>query len=355
MKNKASSTLPQKWQFAARFCRHAFGWRSQPPIQRIKEALHEIRQVARKDPITAAEGSVLLLEKIPPALEHVDSSSGSLGNAVNNAISILVPIIAKPTVPDEIRQHWLKRLWVAIEEDNRPYIEYLEDFWGELCQTPELASCWADEFIGMVKTIWDPKMTGHNYFKGTIPCLSALYFAKRYQELLALLDTAPYIGWHYRRFGVKTLIALETYSEALTYAENSRGINDPVGEIDRVCEDILLRMELWEEAYHRYALGANQNKTNLATYRSIVKKYPCKNPEDILRDLIKSQPGNEGKWFAAAKEAGFYDLAIELVTHHSADPRTLTRAARDYAATKPDFAIASGFGKPKLDGKWLWL
>jgi len=39
----------------------------------------------------AAEGSVLLLEKLSPALERVDSSSGSIGNAVNKAIEALVP------------------------------------------------------------------------------------------------------------------------------------------------------------------------------------------------------------------------------------------------------------------------
>ena len=31
----------------------------------------------------AAEGAVLFLEKVAPALEHVDSSSGAIGSAVN--------------------------------------------------------------------------------------------------------------------------------------------------------------------------------------------------------------------------------------------------------------------------------
>ena len=78
-----------KWQFASRFRRHAFGWRSDTPIQRIKEALAEIKQVARKEPVLAAEGAVTLLEKISPALEQVDSSSGALGSAVNKAIDKL--------------------------------------------------------------------------------------------------------------------------------------------------------------------------------------------------------------------------------------------------------------------------
>jgi len=64
---------PHKWQFAPRFRRHAFGWRSDTPIQRIKEALAEIKLVARIDAPLAAEGAVKFLEKISPALEHVDS------------------------------------------------------------------------------------------------------------------------------------------------------------------------------------------------------------------------------------------------------------------------------------------
>jgi hypothetical protein len=125
-----------KWQFAPRFRRSGFGWRSQVPMQRIKEALSEIRKVARKDPVLGAEGAVLFLEKISPALDHVDSSSGAIGGAVNYAVETLVPVIAKAIVSDIDRQKWLERLWVALENDNMPYIEYLGDFWGELCVTP---------------------------------------------------------------------------------------------------------------------------------------------------------------------------------------------------------------------------
>jgi hypothetical protein len=67
-----------KWQFTPRFRRHAFGWRSDTPITRIKEALTEIKKFTRKEPLLAAEGAITLLEKISPALEHVDSSSGAL-------------------------------------------------------------------------------------------------------------------------------------------------------------------------------------------------------------------------------------------------------------------------------------
>ena len=82
------------WQFKARFRRHAFGWRSQPAITRVKEAVAEIRKVARKDALLAAEGAVTFLERVSPALEQVDSSSGAIGTAVRHAIESLVPVIA---------------------------------------------------------------------------------------------------------------------------------------------------------------------------------------------------------------------------------------------------------------------
>jgi hypothetical protein len=53
-------------------------------------------------------------------------------------------------------------------------------------------------------------------------------------------------------------------------------------------------------------------------------------------------PGEEGKWFAAAKSAKLYDEAIALAFRSPCSPQTLTRAARDFAAKRPDFAIEAG-------------
>jgi len=331
-----------KWQFSSRFRRHAFGWRSDTPIQRIKEALAEIKQVARKEPLLAAEGAVQLLEKLSPALEQVDSSSGALGSAVNKAIDALVPIIAKADVEPKLRLRWLGRLWQALQEDEIPYIEVLGDYWGELCVTPELASHWADEFLPVVESVWSPKASGHGFFKGTSACLASMYAAGRHQELLALLDKARFKWWHDRRWGVKALAAMGRKAEAIRYAEESRGLNDPGWQIAQACEEILLSSGLLDEAYRRYAIEANQGTTNLATFRAIAKKYPHKQPEEILRDLVASTPGAEGKWFAAAKDAGLFNAAIELGTRSPTDPRTLTRAARDYAEKQPAFALAAG-------------
>jgi hypothetical protein len=66
---------------------------------------------------------------VSPALEHVDSSSGSIGTAVNHAIEELVTIIAKTPVDLGRRARWLERLWDAYVADAVPYIETL----GEWC------------------------------------------------------------------------------------------------------------------------------------------------------------------------------------------------------------------------------
>lgn len=331
-----------KWQFNSRFRRHAFGWRSDTPIQRIKDALAEIKAVARKDPVLAAEGAVTLLEKLSPALEQVDSSSGAMGSAVNRAIDTLVPIIAKAEVDQRVRQRWLERLWEAVEDDGMSYIETLGDFWGELCVTPETASAWADKFLPLVEHVWSPQTAGHGFFKGTSACMASMYAAGRHEQLLTLLERAPFKWWHDRRWGVKALAAMGKRAEAVRYAEQSRGLNDPGWQIAEACEAILLSSGMTEDAYRRYAIEANQGTTNLATFRAIAKKYPNTPPEQILRDLVASTPGAEGKWFAAAKDAGLFNVAIELATTSPTDPRTLARAARDFAQSQPEFAVAAG-------------
>ena len=133
---------PQTWEFKPRFRRRAFGWRSQPAIQRVKEAVAEIKKVARTDAALAAEGAVGFIERLSPALENVDSSSGAIGSAVNNAIATLVPLVAAAPADANTRAKWLERLFEAHAEDQIPYIESLADHWGELCASKDVASEW---------------------------------------------------------------------------------------------------------------------------------------------------------------------------------------------------------------------
>lgn len=361
---KSTSTEPDQrhsWSFAPRFKRNGFGWRSDLPIQRIKEALTEIKLVGKKDPVLAAEGALLLLGKLSPALMNVDSSSGALGSWVNRAIETLVLVIATAPASPAVRKKWMQNLWKALDEDEMPYLELLGDFWGELCAGPELAAQWADELLPTLQSVWSATAPGYGYFKGTSACLSAMLAAGRYDELLALIATEPRPWWHTRRWGVKALLAQGKGAEALRYAQEKAGLNDPAWQIAEVCESILLDSGLADEAYRRFAIAANQSTTHLATFRAICKKYPHKAAQDVLLNLVDSTPGSEGKWFAAAKEAGLYQVAIDLIHRSPADPRTLTRAAKDFCLSQSNFAaecalaalrwIAQGHGYEITAGK----
>jgi hypothetical protein len=331
-----------KWEFKARFRRNAFGWKSQPAITRVKQAVAEIKKVAKKEPVLAGEGAVLFIERVSPALEQVDSSSGSIGSAVNHAIAELVPLIANAPIDAKTREAWLERLWEAYQDDGIPYIELLGDHWGGLCASKDVASAWADRLIGIVKLAWSPDPSLRGFFKGTSNCLSALIAAERYDDVLALLDLAPYKMWQDRKYGMHALAAKGQKAEAIRYAEDVRGLNDSPIAIARACEEVLLSSGLVDEAYRRYGLVANQADTYLATFRAVAKKYPHKRAGEILADLVETTPGEEGKWFAAAKDAGLYDDALALASRTPCDPRTLARAARDYAEEQPAFAVGAG-------------
>jgi hypothetical protein len=329
------------WQFRARFRRHGFGWRSQPAIQRVKQAVSEIKKVARADRLTAAEGAVLFLEKVSPALEHVDSSSGAIGSAVNRAIAELSAVIAAAPAEAGTRALWLERLWDAYQEDAIPYIETLGEHWGELCATAEQASEWADRLIETCKMAWSPDPNVRGYFKGHTACLSALAAAQRGHEVIDLLARCPYRMWTYHQFGVRALVAMGRIDEAIRYAEDRFDPHHATA-MARTCEDILLSAGRVDEAYSRYALIASRAVTNLAWFRAVAARYPHRRPPDILDDLVRLTAGEEGKWFAAAKDAGLLDEAIALARRSPCAPQTLTRAARDFADENPDFALEAG-------------
>jgi len=331
---------PHKWAFRARFRRRAFGWKSQPAIKRVKEAVSEIKKVARKDKVLAAEGAVLFLEKVSPALEHVDSSSGAIGTAVNNAISALVEIIVAAPADEQIREKWLQRLFEAHAADQIPYIERLADYWGDLCASPETAARWADELIGITRNALSPDTNLRGHFHGTLACLTSLYAAGRYDELLDVLKDESF--WPFKRWAAKALAAQGKKAEAIRLAEGSRSPWASDLDIGRMCEELLLSSGLIDEAYARYGLRANRASTYAAWFRAVSKKYPHKPPTQILDDLAAETPGEEGKWFAAAKDAKLFDEAIELANQTPCSPQTLTRAARDFEGKKPQFALEAG-------------
>jgi hypothetical protein len=361
-KRTARAAGPHTWAFRARFRRHAFGWKSEPAIQRIKEAVREIKKVARRDPMLAAEGAVLFLERVSPALEHVDGSSGAVGTAVNRAIAELVPILAEAPADATMRDAWLERLFDAHAADEMPCIERLADHWGELCGSKGVASAWADRLLGVTRMALSTDKNLRGHFHGTIACLGALYRAERYDEIVEVLKTETF--WSYKRWAVKALGAMGKKAEAIRLAESSRGPWTSDADVDALCEEMLLSSGLVEEAYARYGLRANRGGTFLAAFRNVARKYAEKRPEEILADLVAATPGEEGKWFATAKELGLYEAAIELARASPCDPKTLARAAREHAATQPAFAVeagcaalhwlAQGFGY-EITGADVWM
>lgn len=329
------------WAFRTRFRRAAFGWKgSRLAIERIHDALTEIRTAARHDPATAAEGAVLLLEKLSPALCQVDSSSGALGSATYAAVEELVPVIASAPVGTAVRRKWLDRLLAAIQEDDPPCIEHLGDHWGELCATTELASAWADQLLPTLRSVLRERKSGtYAFFPGTTLCYSALFKAGRHDELLELLAIDPHPIWHYLVWGARVLAARGQVDEAITYVRERAGSTTSPETIARFAEEALLKAGRRAEAFDQYALLANQANSNLSSFRALAKRYPELAPDKLLDHLIASTPGEPGKWFATAKTLKLLDKATQLAWASPCDPKTLTRAARDHLVKQPEFAM----------------
>ncbi len=330
-----------RWTFPARFRTGAYGWKaSKLACKRVREAVGEIQRVARRDPVLAGEGAVRLMEKLWPALEKVDTSSGALGNTVNKAVEALVQIVIDASADAPTRSKWLDRLWQAMEEDGVDYLAEAGARWGELCGSREVAAQWGERLLPYLRMSWGGEWGDGGRYYGPAPaCLSCLVTCGRYDEVLELIDAAPYVTWHYRRYGVQALAAMGRIDEAVDYARASVSAYDAGAPIADACEQVLLAAGRTEDAYRDWALGANLCGTNLATFRAIAKKYPHKEPAGILSDLIQWTAGDEGRWFATAKALGLLDLAADLPKRSPCDPKTLNRAARDHREDNPKFAL----------------
>jgi hypothetical protein len=332
------------WHFKAKLRARAYGWRgSALAVTRLREAVSEIKTVAKSDPVTAGEGAVSLMERIWPAFQDIDTSSGVLGTAVARTLEQLIPILADAPADHAVRAKWLERLFDAVQEDGVQYLAPVEERWGEIARYPDLIHAYADRLLPMLRRAWADQER-FSYVAGTAICLSCLLEAGRYTELQDLLAMRRMRFWSWHRFGAEALLRQGLWEAAIAHAEATR--DDTGGRydykaIDKFCEGVLLRQGRSEEAYRHYGLRAAAGATNLAVYRALVRAYPDRDRRSILLDLIESR-GEKGKWFAAAKDAGFLDVALDCAAEHSADPATLVRAARDFRDTELRFATAVG-------------
>ena len=60
--------------------------------------------MVRQDPVLAADGAVRLIEKLSPAFENVDDSSGRLQAVVRDVFEQFVPLIGIVEVAAKTRQ-----------------------------------------------------------------------------------------------------------------------------------------------------------------------------------------------------------------------------------------------------------
>ena len=334
----------QKWQFKARMRARSYNWRGTAlATARLKASVSEIKKVAKTDPVAAGDGVVSLMERIWPAFQDIDTSSGALGTAVNRTLDEVIPILIAAPADHAITTTWLERLFEAVQNDGVQYLAPVEDRWGEIARYPDLINDYADRLLWVVRRAW-AHHNGFEYVTGTAICLSCLLEAGRYAELQELLATRRSKFWSWHRFGAEALVRQGLWEAAIDFAEGVRDTaNSPYedGSIDRFCEDLLIRHGRSNEAYRRYGLVAAGGTTNLATFRALTKRYPDRDRRQTLIDLVKTR-GDKGKWFAAAKDAGFLDIALECAELSGVDPSTLVRAARDFCDKEPRFAAVVG-------------
>lgn len=187
-----------KWAFKPGMRAGAYSWRSSSKaIERLKSASSEIRAVARVDPVTAAEGVIALAQRIWPAFEHIDTSSGALGNAVRRTLEELLPVLIDTPADEKTRAKWLEQLREAIEDDGLDYLAPIADRFGKIAAYPALMSLHADRDLEMIEAAWSDHMHFIHVPMGTLT-LSCLLEAGRYDELLALLERKKtrYRVWH---------------------------------------------------------------------------------------------------------------------------------------------------------------
>jgi hypothetical protein len=118
----------QRWAFKSRFRANAYGWRGSAQAgKRLKEAVSEIKAVAKSDRVLAGEGIVSLIERLWPALQDIDTSSGALGGVIDHTLHELIPILISTPADVATRSAWLERLFQAVMDDGVQYLAPVED------------------------------------------------------------------------------------------------------------------------------------------------------------------------------------------------------------------------------------
>ena len=255
---------------------------------------------------------------------------------MNDALERLIPVLVSAPADQITRTKWLERVFVAMQADGVEYLSPVEDRWGEICVFLGLADEWAERLLPLVRAAWSDH-SRLRFVTGDHACLSCLLELGRYWELNDLLSLRSSRFWPTDRFGAEALARQGLTDAAIAYAEPRRNDDYDVTRITGFCERVLLDAGRRDEAYRRYGVYAARANTYLGVFRATVRKYPELDPRQVLIDLIEAR-GEQGKWFAAAKSAGFLDVALDCARLGATEPATLLRAARDFVESEPRFS-----------------
>jgi len=341
----------RQWEFKPKFRARLYSWNgSAKAAKNLRAAVSEIRKAYKSDPLEAVEAAVYLMGRFWPAFQDIDSSSGSLGGAVNATIDKLLPLVIDAPADEPLRKKWTCRLFEAVCDDGAEYLGRLTEQWGRICATDSLRGCWGEEFLPLTEKALKSRRDDYYYFVGTSACLSCLLESGRYDELRRLLDLDDPPFWHYESYWAEALLRQGRIDDAIRHArsllpgdddddlDGFHAYSPDALEIKRFCEQTLYDVGRRREAYEQYSLAAQPDTTYLNHFRSLQRRYPEFEPREILMDLIEKSGRPKQAWFSSARKCELYNIALQCAESGPVNPSTLATAARDTLESHPDFA-----------------
>lgn len=158
------------WEFTKRLFRSSFG-RATPlgAVNLVKKAVREIQTVARRMPLAATDGVVLLCERLRSACEQVEKPKNAFKDYATQAVERLVPLIVDSPADERIRRVWLDRLAVVTQDDRFGFFRAVRRQWAGICRYPDLMDEWATRTVpGTVRDYLESD--GFDADRGSDPC-----------------------------------------------------------------------------------------------------------------------------------------------------------------------------------------
>jgi hypothetical protein len=307
----------------------------------LRRACTELKKAAAQHPSATAAATIRLWQLLPTAIGELVPSSPTLAAALSECHAELTSVFSS-TLPAADVETLLPQLQAAWLDDEHGVLFALARHFGTWCNGPEVAARWADRLEAVV-----PREDRPERRTAREALFSALLSAKRYAELQTEVGASE--DWEQQKWLAQAALCREDPKTALSHLQRLLEAASESGDVDRVrqialyAEQSFLDAGDWQTAYTHYAPIAHRAATHVATFRALCKRYPTLDADQILRDLAERTPGEEGKWFAAAKDASLFDLALELARRSPCNPDTLIRAAEDHREVRPLFAGEAGY------------